>query len=121
MDTILARLRAIEADIHAGKLESAAAALNALRTTAPLDPRIYVTGAVLARAAGNSGYEIMSLQQAIALAPHWPPAHIAMAKALSRAGRHADAVAAANSAVELAPRDLTTLEVAVAVANAAGW
>ena len=120
MDTTLAQLRAIEADIRAGKLEGAAAALNALRATAPLDPRIYVTGAMLARAAGNPDYEFVSLQRAIALSPQWPRAHIAMAKALSRAGRHADAVAAANRAAELAPQDLTALEAAIAVANAAG-
>ena len=64
--------------------------------------------------------KIVALQRAIALAPQWPRAHIAMAKALSRAGRHADAVAAANTAVELAPQELTTLEIAIAIANAAG-
>lgn len=120
MDTTLAKLRAIEADIRAGKLDYAAAALNALGTTAPLDPRLYVTGAMLARAAGNPAYEVVALHRAIALAPRWPRAHIAMAKALSRAGRHADALAAANTAVELAPQELTTLEIAIAIANAAG-
>ena len=120
MDVNLAKLRAIEADIRAGKLEAAAAALNALGSAAPLDPRIYVTGAMLARAAGNPQYEIVALQRALALAPQWPRGHLAMAKALARAGRHAEAVAAANKAVELAPQEMPTLEIAIAIANAAG-
>jgi predicted TPR repeat methyltransferase len=120
MDTNLAKLRAIEADIRAGKFEEAATALNALGSAAPLDPRIYVTGAMLARAAGNPQYELVSLQRALALAPRWPRAHLAMAKALSREGRHAEAVVAANKAVELSPQEVTTLEIAIAIANAAG-
>lgn len=120
MDSTLAKLRTIEVHIRAGKLQEAAAALNALGSDTPLDPRIYITGAMLARAAGNPKYEIVSLQRALALAPRAPHVHIAMAKALSREGRHAEAVAAANKAVELSPRDMTTLEIAVAIANAAG-
>ncbi len=120
MDTTLAQLRAIEADIRAGRLGEAAAALNALSAAAPLDPRVYVTGAVLARAAGNPRYEMVSLQRALALAPDSPRVHAALAKAFSREGRHADALAAANRAVELAPRDVPTLEIAVAIATAAG-
>ena len=119
MDANLAKLRAIEADIRAGKLDAAAAALNVLGSAAPLDPRIYVTGAMLARAAGNPQYEIVALQRVLALAPQWPRGHLAMAKALSRAGRHAEAVAAANQAVELAPQEMPTLEIAIAIANAA--
>ncbi len=116
----LARFRAIEADIQAGRLQEAAAALNALGAAAPRDPRVYLTGAMLARAAGNPQYEIVSLQRALELAPQLTRVHVALAKALAREGRHAEAVAAADRAVELSPDDLPTLEIAVAIARAAG-
>jgi len=120
MDTNGAKLRAIEADIRAGKLQEAAAALNALGSAAPLDPRIYVIGAMLARAAGNPKWEIVSLQRALAMAPRWPRVHIAMAEALLREARYAEAVAAANKAVEVSPQDLTILETAATIAKEAG-
>jgi predicted TPR repeat methyltransferase len=119
-DPVLARLRSIEADVRAGRLQAAAAALNALAATAPRDPRVYVTGAMLARAAGNPKYEIVSLERALALAPGLPQVHVALAAALSREGRHAEAVAAANKAVGLSPQQATTLEIAIAIARAAG-
>ncbi len=120
METTLARLRAIEADIRAGKLEEAAAALKVLGPSAPLDPRIHITGAMLARAAGSPEREIASLRAALALEPRQPRIHIAVAKALAREERHAEAVAAANRAVELDPEDIAMLEIAVAIATAAG-
>lgn len=119
-DTNLVMIRAIEADICAGKLREAADALNALVAATPADPRIYLAAAMLASAARNPQQEIVSLQHAVALAPGWPQVHIELAKALSREGRDGKAVEIANKAVELAPQEMTALEVAVAVANAAG-
>jgi len=119
-DLNLPRIRAIEADICAGKLNEAATALSALVAATPSDPHIYLAGAMLAHAARKPKREIASLQRAVALAPQWPLAYIELAKAFSRTGRHGEAVAAANQAVELAPQEMMTLEVAVAVANAAG-
>lgn len=118
-DTVLGRLRAIEADIRGGRLGDAAEALNALGSAVPSDPRLYLTGAMLARASGNASYEIISLQRALALAPKEPVVHVALVKALARGKRYVEALQAANSAVELAPEDLGLLETAVAIANAA--
>ena len=119
-DTNLVSIRAIEADIHAGKHREAAAAINALIAATPSDPRIYLTAAMLALAARNPQQELLALQHAVALAPRWPQVHIELAKAFSRGGWHVKAVAIANKAVELAPQEMAALEVAVAVANAAG-
>ncbi|QBB71252.1 tetratricopeptide repeat protein [Pseudolysobacter antarcticus] len=119
-DPNLAKLHAIEADIAAGKLQQAATSLNALNAATPADPRIYLAAAMLARAANNPKQEIASLQHAVAISPSWPPGHLELAKVYSRLARHDDAVATANRAVELVPKDLTVLEVAVAVAHAAG-
>jgi len=120
VDAVLAQLHGIEARIRAGELQEAAAALNALASRVPDDPRVYVTGALLAQAAGNPGYELVSLRRAVELAPRWPHARVTLAAALSRQGRHAEAVAAANEAVELAPRDAAALQAAIGIADAAG-
>ncbi|MDR3389804.1 MAG: methyltransferase domain-containing protein [Rudaea sp.] len=120
IDSNLVGIQAIEADICAGKFAEAAAAINAMIVASPSDPRIYLSAAMLARAARNPKQEIISLQYAVAAAPQWPPAHGELAKALSREGHHGNAVALANRAVELAPQEMATIEVAVAVANAAG-
>ena len=114
------QLRAIETDIAAGRLQQAAAALNAAAAGAPQDARVYLTGAVLAHAAGNAQQELLSLKRAVQLAPQWWPAFAELAKALARQERLGEAVAVANRAVELAPRELAALETAVAVANSAG-
>jgi len=118
-DAIFARLRAIQGSIAAGQLADAAAALNDLAQVAPRDPRLFLTGAALARAAGNPQQELLSLQHATRVAPKWPPAYLELAKAHSRAGRHTEAAAAVDQAVQLAPQDLPVLEIAVAVATAA--
>ena len=118
-DPNFVKLRAIEADIHAGKLQQAAGALNALAAVAPSDIRVYLAGAMLARAGRNPQNEIESLRRALALAPRAPRLHVELAKALSRDSRHDEAVAVANQAVDLAPQDMTALEVAVAIADAA--
>jgi predicted TPR repeat methyltransferase len=120
VDSTLLKLQAIEVDIGAGRLAHAAAALNALIASAPSDPRPYLSGALLARAAKSPEQEIISLQRAVALAPGWPQAYLELAKAMSRQGGHAEALALANKAVELAPMEMSALEVGVAIANAAG-
>ena len=118
-DPNLRRLHAIEADIAAGRLREAGAAIQALAAAAPADVRVYLAGAMLARAAGDLHGEIDSLQRAAALAPTRLRVQLDLARALSRAGKHADAVTVANTAVDLAPAQMMALEVAVAIANAA--
>jgi predicted TPR repeat methyltransferase len=113
-------LRAIESDIAAGKLREAAAAIELLARAAPADVRVYLAGAMLARAAGNLPGEIDSLRRASALAPSRPRVRLDLAKALSRGGRNAEAVATADAVVAMEPTDVMALEVAVAVAYTAG-
>jgi predicted TPR repeat methyltransferase len=119
-DANLGQLRAIEADIGAGRLREAAAAIDGLARIAPSDARVYLAGAALARVSGNLPGEIESLRRADALAPQRPRVRLELAKALARAGNHAEALQAANAVVDMAPADLVALEVAVAIANAAG-
>ncbi|HZP67163.1 MAG TPA: methyltransferase domain-containing protein [Rudaea sp.] len=119
-DAMLTRLRAIEADIRAGRFDAAVAAINAGIAATPRDPRLYLTAAMLANALGKPGREIEALEHAVGAAPAWAPAYIELAKALSRQGRHVQALEIVARAVELAPRDLVILEAAVGVANAAG-
>src|SRR5512147_296138 len=102
-DPNLQRLRAIEADIAAGRLREAAGAIDALARMTPADPRVYLAGAMLARAAGNLPGEIESLRRAAVLAPHRPRVRLDLAKALSRAGEHAQAVETADAVVAMAP------------------
>jgi len=114
------RLRAIEANIAAGRFQQAASALNSLIAANPADPRPYLTAAMLAQATSNPEREIEALRHAVGAAPRWWPAHAELAKALARNDQPAAALVAANTAVELAPIDMGALEVAVAVANSAG-
>ena len=116
-----AAVRAIEASIAAGKLSEARAALNALRAAEPQDVRVHLVGAMLARASANRPDEIASLQRVVELAPRWPLGHIELAKALTRSDRFDEGLAAVAEAVRLAPQDLSVLEAAVAIANAAGY
>jgi predicted TPR repeat methyltransferase len=119
-DTIQARLLAIEGDVRSGRLRAAAAALDALATTSPADVRIHLCGAALARAAANASLEIEALKHAVSVAPDAQHVQIELAKALSRHGRHRQAVVAVNRAIELDPANIPALAVAVAVAEAAG-
>jgi len=119
-DANLPRLQAIEADIAAGRLREAGAAIEALASASPTDARVYLAASVLARATGNLPGELESLRRAVALVPSRPRVRLELAKALARAGNHAEALQAANAVVEMAPTDLVALEIAVAVADAAG-
>ena len=119
-DPATQRLQAIEADIRAGRLAPALAALNAFKAAHPADVRAGLFEGLIARASKDSAREIAALQRTTQLAPQWARAQMEFALALSREGRHAEAIAAANSAVELAPGEMPPLEAAVAVATAAG-
>jgi predicted Zn-dependent protease len=115
-DTIQARLLAIEDEIRAGRLRSAAAALDALTAGNPADVRIHLCAAALARAAAKPTMEIEALKRAVSLAPGTQQILIELAKALSRHACHRQAVVAVNRAIELAPENIPALAVAVAVA-----
>lgn len=119
-DPLRGRLLAIETLIRAGDLTRAAEALAQARAIAPGDVRLCLAEAALARSARDGGREIAALRRAVALTPRWPVAHVELSKALARDDKFEEAVAAANKAVELAPNELATREVAVAVANQAG-
>ena len=120
VDPLIARLREIDLDIRAGRIGEAAALLNALRSTNPADVHISLFEGLLARATKNSTQEIIALQRTAAQAPRWPRAHMELAFSLSREGRHAEALAAADMAIDLAPAEMPPLETAIAVADAAG-
>ena len=62
----------------------------------------------------------MSLRRALALEPGSQRPRCDGERRRAREARHAEAVAAANRAVELFPEDVTALEIAVAIATAAG-
>ncbi len=120
LDANLPQLRAIEADIAAGRLREAGIAIEALATVSPADARVYLAGAALARVSGNLPGEIESLRRAVSLSPQRPRVRLELAKALARSGNHAEALQVANAVVDMAPADLGALEIAVAVAEAAG-
>jgi len=119
-DALLERLRAVESRITSGDLDAAGAEMNQLLAAAPDDPRVYFSGAMLARKTANVQQELALLTRATRVAPRWWPAFSELAKALSRHGQHAQALAAAERAVEFAPNEIGACETAVAVANAAG-
>src|SRR5690349_7263386 len=94
-DTTVA-LRAIESDIAAGRLDAARGALQRLHASAPGDPRVLLSTALLAHRVGNVQGELGALSQAVRVAPQWWPAWGELAKALSRHGRFAESLAAAQ-------------------------
>jgi predicted TPR repeat methyltransferase len=119
-DPTIERLRAIEHDIANGRVQVAGNALNGLMQSSPGDPRVWLTAAVLAQKTSQGGQELALLAQAVRVAPQWWPGFVELAKALARQQRFAEALAAADQAVELAPREIVVLEVAVSVATNAG-
>jgi len=116
-DPTVERLRAIEHDIANGRVKAAGDALNSLMRSAPGDPRVFLSAAMLAQKTSQGGQELALLAQAVRVAPQWWPGFAELAKALARQRRFAEALAAADKAVELAPRELVALEVAVSVAT----
>jgi len=119
-DQNLGELRSIEQDVRAGNLDAASAALRSLISKSPLDWRSHVAAAMLARAQGDAAGEIGALSRALELAPTATNLRCEFAKALSRNGRHADAVEAIESAVQRAPGNMGVLEVGVAIAETSG-
>ncbi|MBN8885737.1 MAG: methyltransferase domain-containing protein [Rudaea sp.] len=119
-DPIMTKLRAVEAQIQAGELASALAALDRVRTEARGDVRVCLVEATLARAGNDAVKEIAALDRAISLTPRWPVIHIERCKALGRMEKTDEALAAAVMMVDVAPNDLAALELAVSVANLAG-
>jgi predicted TPR repeat methyltransferase len=119
-DPTVERLREIEHDIANGRVQAAGDALNGLIRNAPGDPRVYLTAAVLAQKTSPGGQEIALLVQAVRVAPQWWPGYAELAKALARQQHFPQALEAAEKVVQLAPRELVAIEVAVSVATNAG-
>lgn len=119
-DPVLASLTRIETDIRAGEHRAAATRLNDLQREAPTDPRVFLTGVMLADAVGNAAGALQAAERAVAVAPRWAPALIALARVLARQGEFERALAEADKAVAAAPRALQILEPATSIANMAG-
>jgi len=119
-DSAPAQLRSIEADITAGRLDVARAALERLMTAASADPRLYLTAAMLALRENDPQRQMAALARAVQVAPGWWPAWAELAKVLSVQEHFGEALAAAQRLAELAPGEIEALEIAVAVANSAG-
>jgi len=119
-DPVLASLTRVEADIRAGEHQAAATRLNQLQLEAPGDPRVLMTGVMLAAAVGNSAAELQAAERAVAIAPTWAPALIELAGVLARQGEFRRALTVADRAVAAAPLALNILESATSIANLAG-
>lgn len=119
-DPVSAQLIAMEADIQAGRSDRAIAALKRFHAANPTDVRALLIDALIARARNDTQRELTALHRATTLAPRWPRAFMETAIALSREGRHAEALTAAEAAVELAPGERPPLQAAIQIANAAG-
>lgn len=117
---MLAILRRVEADIRAGAHQAAATRLNELQRDAPTDPRVFLTGVMFAESVGYAEGALQAAERAVALAPHWAPALIALADVLVRQGHLERALTEADKAVVAAPRALQILEAATSTAHLAG-
>ncbi len=103
--------------IASGKLPQAGKLLNRLQQLDPHEPRLFLLGMKLARAANNPDGELQAARRAVAYSPDWPVSVMELAFVLSRQQRHAEAMEQARKAVSLAPGNLEVLSRAVAVAN----
>lgn len=119
-DPVLVELKQVEADIFAGDLAAAATRLNQLQNKSADDPRIFMTGVMLAERAGNPAGALQVAERAVKLAPNWAPAAIELAGVLARQGEAERALAEARRAVILAPQALAILEPATSIANIVG-
>lgn len=120
IDPATAQLIALETHIKEGRINEAIASLKAFNAKYPTDVRAMLFDGLIARARKNAALELGILQRTVRAAPRWPRAHMELALTLSREGRHAEALAAADTAVGLAPGERPPLETAIAVANSAG-
>jgi predicted TPR repeat methyltransferase len=119
-DAVLERIQQIEREITARKLSAAAQMLTQLYREQPDDPRIQLTAIFLAETANNPKAALESAERAVKIAPQWAPAHLALARVMSAQGAPVAAVETARKAINLAPTELSILDHAIAIANAAG-
>lgn len=96
------QLKIIELQITENLLQPAALELNRLVQSAPHDPRVYLLGARLAQAAGNSAGALQAARKAFELAPEWPVGALYLAGILAERSDTVQALALARQAVQLA-------------------
>jgi len=99
-DAYVAKLKGIEQQINQNQLPQAARQLNLLSRTNPGDPRLFLLGSRLAKAAQNPAGMLEAARKAHALAHGWPIATIHLAEVLSGRGDADEAMAMATLAVE---------------------
>ncbi|MGH8090517.1 MAG: methyltransferase [Rudaea sp.] len=121
IDPATAQLIALEADIKEGRIDAAIARLKAFVAAYPTDVRAHFFDALIARARNDTRNELLAFKRVTTLAPRWAPPFAELAVSLLREGRHAEAMTAADTAVELAPDKRPMLDVAIAVAVKAGF
>ena len=96
----IAKLSDIEKQIADGALTSAASELNKLAKSSPNDPRLFILGAKLAEASGNSPGLLAAAKHAHELAPSWPVASLFLAQVLATNGESDAAMAMAEKSVQ---------------------
>ena len=111
------QLRAVEADIQAGRLIEAAASLNQLVAANPNDGRLYVAGWLLANKAGNVEAAFQSAERAVALAPTSGTALYCLSDAEHKRGNIDAARRSIKQALMQAPSNLLYLQHAINLAN----
>jgi predicted TPR repeat methyltransferase len=120
VDPASAQLIAMEAEIQAGRIDAAVAALKRFHAANPTDVRALLIDALIARARKDTKRELIALHRATTAAPRWARAFMETAITLSREGRHPEALTAVEAAVDLAPGERPPLQVAINLAHAAG-
>ena len=98
----IAKLQLVEQQIAGNELQLAALGLNALMKTQAHDPRVYLLGSCMARAANNGQGEFQLAVKAHHLAPQWAPASIHLATVLVGVGQNQEALVMAEQAVQQA-------------------
>ncbi|HST27457.1 MAG TPA: methyltransferase domain-containing protein [Rudaea sp.] len=121
IDPATAQLIALETDIKEGRIDAAIARLKAFVAAYPADVRAHFFDALIARARNDTRNELLAFKRVTTLAPRWAPPFAELAMSLLREGRHAEAMTAADTAVELAPDKRPMLDVAIAVAVKTGF
>lgn len=100
-DHYIAKLKNIELQIIQNQLREATNQLNLLASSESHDPRLFLLGAMLAKAAGNPEGVIQAARKAHQLAPQWPVATVHLAGVLADREEVDEAMAAAERAVQL--------------------
>jgi predicted TPR repeat methyltransferase len=118
-DATQQKLDAAQRFIAHGDFKSAAASLNDAQSAAPDDARVFVMASNLGHSLSNANAALQAATRAITLAPAWPPAIMAVARARSALNEHVEAAKLAEQAVRLAMNDVGMLEMATSVANRA--